>query len=199
MEGGTADETAEFAAIATKKGRISAFAATVLLLVLTAASVMAWVTQDLWYNDTQNYRVGYSPPSGWIEIPPGELTLFRFKHPRFGVYIQGFQDQMVHSHRVDPELDADGLANIYLRVTRESLQGWDAERLKDVDTGALKFSLLKRWRPGKLVYLAFATKGNTTLGVSLYASGGEIPMLDEQYDEFLAFLNRITFTYMKYD
>ena len=162
--------------------------------ILAAAGIYVWLTHPNWLHDTANYAIAYDVPAGWVKLPVNELTLFRYKHPDHDIYLQGFQDQMVNEQLTDPELDADGLAKYYLDVTNQNLPEWQGERLSDYGEGDVKFSILRRWKPGKLVFLAFAKKGNTTLGVSMYANEESIPKAEDELEVYKQFLKSVRLT-----
>lgn len=174
--------------------RVSGFAVFCALLMSAGLGAFVWKMAPVWFEDSSNYSIQYDAPAGWVQLSPGQLTLFRYKHPKHEVFLQGFQDQIVHERLTDPELDANGLANYYLDVTRENLKEWTGKRMSDYKGGTMLFSMIRREKPGKVVYLAFATKGNTTLGVSLYASGKHIPKAEALIDDYRAFLASVRLT-----
>lgn len=155
----------------SSKNRIGAYAV-IGALALVGSFALLKSQFPFMFMDASVYDVYWHAPSGWKPIlDHSPLTLFLYRHPDHHVTISGFQYHVENEVNTSPDMDANGLANFYLETTKQNQRDWTGKRLEDQQSGDLKFSVIERSRKGKVVYTAYAVRGNTTIGASL--SGGD--------------------------
>jgi hypothetical protein len=164
------------------------------VVLVIGASYYAWRQTNL-TADARNYVVTYSSPKGWDEVPRGPQTLFLYKDPETGNLLRGAQNQMIAEYNPTPELDGPGLVKYYLERTEDGLRDWTAVPAGSVQADNVRFHLLRRERPGKVILSAFGVRGNTTMIVSLSASDANTKGFDSVGAPFLKqYLETISFT-----
>lgn len=145
-----------------------------LVAIAALAGAMAWIKSEFpfMFMDASVYDVYWHAPAGWKPVEQrSPLTLFLYQHPERHVTISGFQYHVENEVNTSPDMDADGLANFYLETTKANQPDWTGKRLEDQQSGDLTFSVIERSRKGKVVFTAYAVRGNTTIGASL--AGGD--------------------------
>jgi hypothetical protein len=140
--------------------------------------------------DAKTYRLKHERPLRWQELPPTPLVLFLYEDPLTKDTIRGSVNSVVADRVALPELDTNGIANHMIQVTESNLPGWKAKMLKDVSAGPLRYRIVRREKEGRCVITAFAVKGNTTVLISLAASGSKAANLEDRhlpfFEKFLA-------------
>ncbi len=190
-------ETADDSAVITSDAPPKRRSLVPLLLVVGAAlAVCAYfgvrMANPQLFADSSTYDIRWDPIPNWKPMPPAPLTLFVFKHPNHEIYVRGFQYQVDYEFNPTPELDTDGLAEYYLDTTRTKQPDWKGERLPDATEGPVRFSMIRRITKGKTVVTAFAAKGNTTIGVALFANGDSVREVESVLPELRKFLSTFT-------
>ena len=147
------------------------------------------------YADNSVYRITYTKPSGWREVPPGPFTLFVFKESAGRGTMRASINEVQSEMNPTPELDTAGIADRYVEVTAENMPDWKAERMDDIHTPTENFSLIKRTRFDRTVYTAFCAKGNTTVVVSLAGFGKQVATLDNLLPDFQKLVSSFRFTH----
>ena len=132
-----------------------------------------------YFSDTTVYSVDYEKPKDWKEEPPGPFTLFVFRHPEGRGVIRASMNEVQSNTNPTPDLDTDGVAKHLIDVTRRNMPDWKAERMPDITSGSERFSLVRRTKVSRTVYTAFCAKGNSTLVLSLSASGKDADQLED--------------------
>jgi len=162
-----------------------------MVIVAVAAAVLigggyAFVRTQFpqYYADTSVYSVAYEKPAGWKEEPPGPFTLFVFREPTGKGTLRASINEVQAKMNPTPELDTNGIADHYVDLTEANMPDWNAERLKDIESGTEPFSVIKRTRKDRTVYTAFCAKGNTTIVVSLTGGGNQVMKLDDLLPTF---------------
>lgn len=142
---------------------------------------------------TQNYKIVFQKPENWNEEIPSLSTLFVYQEPKTRAILRGGVTQIVSDFNPTPELDTDGIADYYKDTTENHQPGWTVERMPDIETQNLRFSILDRRHPGKRILTCFCVKGNTTLVVGLSAYGQARDLLDDKLADLKSFLSKIQF------
>ncbi|MBZ0214017.1 MAG: hypothetical protein K8H99_09480 [Nitrospirae bacterium] len=152
------------------------------------------------FADNQNYEILWSEHVGWKKLSPGPQQLFMYSDRETNIRLIGSVSRIMDEVNPTPELDTDGLADLYIGTTRENMKGWSAERHPDF-AGQERFSMILREGPDRTTWTAFVAKGNTTLIVSMGANGAKRSDLEALMPRFRAFLADVEFrpkTYAMY-
>lgn len=147
-----------------------------------------------YFSDTTVYSVAYEKPKNWKEEPPGPFTLFVYRHPEGQGVIRASLNEVQSNTNPTPELDTDGVARHLMDVTRRNMPDWKAERLPDITSSSERFSLVKRTKVARTVYTAFCAKGNSTLVISLSASGKDTEKLEDLLPVYLGVIESVRLT-----
>ena len=172
---------------------------TILILVVicglgVAANSLVRTNFPEYFADTTVYSIAYEKPKGWIELVPGPLTLFLFRHPEGKGFIRASLNEVQARTNPTPELDTDGIAQHYIDITHLNMPEWKAERLPDFNAGTERFSLILRTKKERTVYTAFCSKGNSTLVLSLTAGGVNASTLATLVPEFRKVVESVKLT-----
>jgi hypothetical protein len=161
------------------------------LALLVSGYLVIRKTYPFMFVDSKTYDVFWQAPDPWIKVPRSPMTLFLYKHPLYDVHIRGFQYHVDAEMNVDPDLDADALADYYLQTTKENQLNWTGKRAENVEGGDIRFTMIERTREGKVVFTAFGQRGNTMVGAALYGGGAEVQHAREALPFFREFLKRM--------
>ncbi len=142
------------------------------------------------FADHQNYEVLWNEHEGWRKLTPGPQQLFMYADRGTDIRLIGSVSRIVDEVNPTPELDTDGLAELYIGTTRDNMKGWSAERQPDF-TGRERFSMILREGPDRTTWTAFVAKGNTTLIVSMGANGAKRSDLEALMPRFRSFLSDV--------
>jgi hypothetical protein len=140
------------------------------------------------YDSTRNYTVSWILPTGWREVPHAPADLFRFVDPKTGVVMRGGKVQVVDSINPSADMTSDGMADYYYDRTKQNMPQWSVEKLKDAPAQGVSYGVLKRTTQDKVVLDAFLVKGNTTIVMTMFASGGSVKYVDQDTPVFYSFL-----------
>jgi hypothetical protein len=176
-----------------RKGSRSLFTILAVGAALTTVAVL-YANRAAQRDDTKNYRVGYQVELPWKEVPHGPQTLFLYRHPDSNLLLRGAVNQVVSDINPTPELGTNGLADLYIDLTKQNQKDWSAEKLDRIEAQGVDFQLIRRERKGKVVITAFGVRGNTTLVVSLSGNEKETRHIDGQLPGFREFLSSVSFT-----
>jgi hypothetical protein len=168
--------------------------ALILPLLLLVAAAWAWRREkrqehiDL----SKNYEVAYTLPAGWKVGVHGPETKFRLIDPKTDLVLRGEVNQVIDENNPTPDLDTKGIANYYLQRTQENMPEWKAEDLGTVAGDGTDFELIRRSTKKKVVVSAFASKGNTTVIVTLFGQQKAAGMVDSHMDYLSSFLKTVS-------
>ncbi|MFQ3588403.1 MAG: hypothetical protein SNJ74_10015 [Fimbriimonadaceae bacterium] len=141
--------------------------------------------------DNQNYDVLYEKPENWNVLPVSMMAEFLYQSPERNAFIRGSFQQTYSSINPTPDQTARSLAEYYVATTRENLDGWTAEIYDEVEGADTNWVIARRRRSDRTLYNAFASKGNTTLVVTLYGTGEDADSVKQYLPMFKQFLSEI--------
>lgn len=139
--------------------------------------------------DTQNYDVLNEKPENWKVLPATMMTEFLYQSPDEDAFIRGSLQQTYSAINPTPDQTARSLAEYYVSTTRANLEGWTAEVYDEVQSADTTWVIARRRRPDRTLYNAFASKGNTTLIVTLYGTGKDADSVSRYVPMFKQFLS----------
>lgn len=142
----------------------------------------------------KNYRLAYSIPTGWRELPHSPEALFLYLNPKSHLLMRGAMNDVQDVENPTPGLDRDATAKWMIDITSENLKDWKGEMLDTVDGHEISFRLVKRSGPGKCVVTAVAVRGNTTIMVTMSADQRELKEVDPALPAFRQYLTTLSFT-----
>jgi hypothetical protein len=142
-----------------------------------------------------NFQPSYALPAGWVKVPHGPTTLFKFAEPKTKLVLRGSVNQVISDVNPTPDWDTDGIANFYVDRTKESMPAWTAEVLRKYDnpTGT-EFEVIRRSTKDRIVVTAYAVKGNTTLLITLFGKNHSMQFVDGNMDKLYSFLDTVALT-----
>jgi hypothetical protein len=174
-------------------------------LGLSALAIAAIVPTVVWrsahdrahHENSLNYRLSYSMPTGWKAVEHSPQTMFQFKNGD-GVMIKAGKSQIVDDENPTPELDRDTLSENFASMTRSNL-GWQAAMGDVIEFNGGSYRLIRREGKDRTIISAVAVRGNTTVIITLAAIGPAKSHVDEALPSFRDFLGNTKFTLQHFD
>lgn len=149
-------------------------------LLLLVAGAWSWrrEKQQQKIDLSKNYELVFQAPAGWLSAQHGPETKFRYIDPHSHLVLRGEVNQVIDENNPTPDLDTKGLANYYLARTAENMKNWTARDLGPAQGDGTDFEVIRRSTKGKVVVSAFASRGNTTVIVTLFGQGRAAGQVD---------------------
>jgi hypothetical protein len=176
------------------KSKKGAALGTIGVVLIGIAMVIAGRYKSAQVELAKNYRLAYSVPTGWREIPHSPEALFLYVNPKTHLLMRGAMNDVQDAENPTPGLDRDATAKWMIQITSENLKNWKGEMLDTVDGHEISFRLVKRTGPGKCVVTAVAVRGNTTIMVTMSGDQHELKDVDPALPAFRQYLTTLAFT-----